>query len=106
MHGFAQRLFAVDILTGVCRGNGYGSVPVVGRGDDDGVDVGTSQELAEVPVDIATPVILPGLFRVVVIDLLLAGVATMGVHITNGDDLSIRPAQETAQKPAGLLPHA
>ncbi len=34
-----QRLLAIDVLSGLARHDRGDSVPVVGRGDDDGVDI-------------------------------------------------------------------
>ena len=43
-----QRLLAIDILAGAQRGECRNGVPVVGRGDADGVDVLAGDEIAEI----------------------------------------------------------
>ena len=43
-----QRLLAIDVLAGLAGEDGRDRVPVVGRGDDDGVDVLAVEHLAEV----------------------------------------------------------
>ena len=49
----AAGLFDVDVLAGFDAGDGHGRVPVVGRGDGDGVDVFALEELAEVAFGLA-----------------------------------------------------
>ena len=44
----AAGLLDVDVLAGLYAGDGHGGVPVVGRGDGDGVDIVGGEDLAEV----------------------------------------------------------
>ncbi len=48
-HGVGHGLFAIDIFAGVHGGNGNPAVPVVGRADDDGVDIFARQNLFVIP---------------------------------------------------------
>ena len=61
--GRGERLLAEDVLAGAHRGNRLKDVPVVGRGDDDGVDVAAGEEVAEVLVrgDAGAQALAPGL---------------------------------------------
>ncbi len=45
-----QRLLAVDVLAGLAGQDGRDRVPVVGRGDHDGVDILAVEHLAEIVV--------------------------------------------------------
>ena len=47
-----EGLFAVDILAGAGGLDGGDGVPVVGKGDEDGVDIGRSEDVAEVFVGV------------------------------------------------------
>ena len=42
----SERLFDVDVFAGVARVDGHRHVPVVGAGDQDGVDVFAVEQLA------------------------------------------------------------
>ena len=44
----AAGLFDIDVLAGLQAGDGHGCVPVVGRGDGDGVDILGGEKCAEV----------------------------------------------------------
>ena len=48
--GEGERLFAVDILAGGAGGGGEQAVPVIGRGDEDGVDFLAVQEVVIVVI--------------------------------------------------------
>src|SRR5205823_4380221 len=48
--GHGQRLLAIDVLAGPGRQDAGDGVPVVRRGDDDGVDVRAGEQVAEVIV--------------------------------------------------------
>ena len=50
-----QRLLAIDVLAGLAGQDGDDRVPVVGRGDDDRVDVLAIEDLAEVAVGLGRP---------------------------------------------------
>ena len=72
MHGVAEgtalgdrqrgRLLQVDVLAGLDRGDRDERVPVVGRADDDGVDVAVGEQLAVVGVAGDAVVGLAGFF--------------------------------------------
>jgi hypothetical protein len=46
--GDGEGLLAEDVLAGLGGGNGDEGVPVLGRGDDDGIDAGHAEQLPEV----------------------------------------------------------
>jgi hypothetical protein len=78
MHGVAQgapfgdgqrrRLLQVDVLPRFYGVNRNDRVPVIGRADDDGVDVLVRQQLAVVAIADHPVVRLPRLFRVLAVD--------------------------------------
>ena len=72
-----QRLFAIDILAGAQRGQRRDRVPVVGRGDADGVDVLAGDQFAEIVVRRAVAVLIE------FVHLFLGVVAAGGVHVAN-----------------------
>ena len=45
--GEGERIFAVDVFTSACGGENGDGMPVVGGGDEDGVDIIAGDELAE-----------------------------------------------------------
>ena len=82
-----QRLLAVDVLLGLAGGHEVQGVPVVGRGDDDGVEVLAVEQLAEVGVGIG---LAAGL---------LAGGEQVGlVDVADGGDLAIVVRQEGVEQ--------
>ena len=87
----AQRLLAVNVLAGFGRRNGHGRVPVVVRGNDDGVHVGAGQDLAKVGVRLDGAV-----FAVLRVQPGGGGFAAALVGIRDGDDPHVgHRAQET-----------
>ena len=79
--GEGQRFLDVDILAVAHRVDGDQRVPVVGRADEDGVDVGTAVEFAEVAVGFAIGVLVGG------VDADGGGFDAVAVHVANGEDL-------------------
>ena len=98
----AQRLLAVDVFARLGRGDGDVGVPMVGRGDDDGVDVFPGKQLAEVVVGVAALERRVVLLGVEVVDALLGVIAASAVDVAHGDDLRLRFAEEPAHQPARL----
>ena len=101
-----ERLLAVHVLAGVDRGDGGDGVPVVRRGDDDGVDVLVGDEFAEVGVGRAT---LEGgllVLAVAFFDGLLGVFAAVGVHVADAHDLDFLAAEEVLQVATVHFTHA
>jgi hypothetical protein len=93
-----QRLLAIDVLAGAGGEDAGDGVPVVRRGDDDGIDVFALEEIAEVGVRLtALELALALLGGVVVGGHLLGGVAALGDHVADGHDLDVWGAEEAAQ---------
>ena len=92
----AHGLFEIDILAGADGGQGGEHVPVIGRGDENGVNVLTSEQLAEVGVGGAVFVL------VVLIDA-VAGLFEVLFHdVADGDDPGVFLVQEIAHVPLPL----
>ena len=79
--GEGQRFLDVDILAVAHRVDGDQRVPVVGRADEDGVDIGAAVEFAEVAVGFAIGVLVGG------VDADGGGVDAVAVHVADGEDL-------------------
>ena len=99
-----QRLLAIHVLPAAEGRHGDHGVPVVGRGDRDGVDVLAARDLAEVVICRALAA-APRLLGVVLDDAPLGVVAAGRVHVANRQDLRVAP-EEPAQKSSVLHPHA
>ena len=54
-HEHAQRLFDIHVLAGGARHHRHQAVPMIGRGDDDGLHVLVVEQLAEVGIAFALP---------------------------------------------------
>ena len=101
--GVRQRLLAVNVLARLRGLDGTEGVPVVGRGDDDGIDVLAAEELAEVCVGgAAGERAFLFLLGVVGFDLLLGVVPAFGDHVADRHDLHAGIAEEAAEVPAAL----
>ena len=84
--GQRQRLLAVDVLALAHGVDGDQGVPVVGRGDDDGVDVLAVEQLAEVLVGFDfTYRFLEAVAGL--LDLVHGPVAVAAIHVADGDVL-------------------
>ena len=104
MHGVAQRpalrdgqrgrLLQVDVLAGTGRGNRDGRVPVVGRADDDRVDVAVGEQFAVVGVPGHAVVRLAAALRVLAVDQHLGVLDAAGVEIADGHDAGLRELPE------------
>ena len=96
LDGQALGLLAVDVLAVLAGLDGDQGVPVVGRADQDGVDVGAGQHVAEIVVVLAVLVL------VVIVDDPL-GVLAMAAHdIADGDHLDLGKAQEAVHVAGSL----
>ena len=93
-----QRLLAVDVLPGPGREDAGHRVPVVRRGDHDGVDALVLQQLAEVGVGLHALVSCRLFFlRVALLDHLRGAIAPFLDHVADGDDLDLLAAEEAAE---------
>lgn len=92
-----QWFLTVHILASVQGGNGDNSMPVVGRGNDDGVDVFAVEEFAEVGVSFAAFEGAVLVFAVAFFDGLLGVFAAVGIDIADGDDLNFFAGKEAAE---------
>ena len=113
--GQGQRFFAVDILARAGGGDGHDGVPVVGDGDDDGVDVGPGEDLAIVDAGkTSSDGTILRLRRIELIDdplgrfsaKVLGGgfVAVAGpVDIADGPDMDIRQLQKALEVVGSLV---
>ena len=79
---------------------------MVGRGDDDAVDVGPVQDLAEIPVVLASGVRAGGLLAVGIVDEFLGARAAVVIDIADGQDLDVAVAQKAAHEAAASAAHA
>ncbi len=96
-----QRLLAVDVLAGPGRRARDDRVPVVGRGNQDGVDVLSLQQTLELVVLVAAleRAGLP-IGGVLLLDLLLRIAALDGVDVADGDHLDLLVIEEAAKMAA------
>jgi hypothetical protein len=79
---------------------------MIGRGDDDGVDILSRQDLAEIGVGIAGTVSLVGFGGVGVVDALLRGEAAGGVDIADREDFDVVAIDVAAEVALHLFSHA
>ena len=86
--GPAERLLTIDVLAGLGGGDGDQGVPVVGRGDVDGVHVVAGKDLAEVVVRRA------GSGALLLFHLSLCGVSPLLAHVADRHVTHVVPAQE------------
>ena len=100
--GVGEGFFAVDVLAGGGGGHGDEGVPVVGRGDDDGIDVRARQEFAEIVVDGAALEFGAGLSGVVLLHDAPVVLAPGGVHIADRNDPGVGELEEAVHEAPGL----
>ena len=77
--GECEWLFAINVFTGLHRGDGNQCMPVINRAADDGIDVFPLQQLAEVGITFGAG------------EILLSGRQVAGVNVTYGNNSSISP---------------
>ena len=99
--GIGQRLLQIDVLAGLERMDGHEGMPVVGRGNLDGIDILTLEHTLILFIDVAT-------HRHALLLLPLGHIATEAlaldaVHIAAGSHLHARTAREAAEVAASLL---
>jgi hypothetical protein len=92
----AHRLFEIDVLAGADGGDGRENMPVIGRSDEDGVNVLPGEQFAEVGIGGA------GVVLVVLVDAVAGLVAVLFHDIADGDDLGVLLVQEIAHVPLAL----
>ena len=103
----AKRFFAVDVFLRVGGCNRNKRVPMVGRRDDDRIDVFASDQFAEIVISGAPFVRAVGRFGcVVILDHLLRVLAACGVHVAHGEHLGLGVGQKAAEQTAVLSSHA
>ena len=90
-------LLANDVFLSLESHQGHWSVPMVGRGDADRVDILARQELTEVVGDVAIP------RAVVVVHGATGRLAFLWLHITNREHLAILFLQECFEVPSEAL---
>jgi hypothetical protein len=93
-----QRLLAIDVLARPRRQNRGNRVPVIGRGDDDGIYVAAGQQFAEIDI-LSAATIRAGLalLSVGAMDTFDGILAADAMNIANGDDLHAAIAKKPAQ---------
>ena len=91
-HGF----FEVDVFAGADGGQGREDVPVIGGGDEDGVEVLAGDQFAEVMVGGAIPIL------VVLIDPVAGLLEVGGEDIAEGNNAGVLLAQEVAHDALAL----
>jgi hypothetical protein len=87
--GNGTGFFAIDILTGSCRMDGYMSVPVVAGGNEYGVNILAFQEFAKIAAGFAVGIAIP------LVNLFFDRFSPVCPNIANGEKLDI-----------GLIEHA
>ena len=93
-------LLAVDVLTGLCGHRRDDRMPSVPRGDQDGIDIRTRQDLAEVLGGHAALVVSTlGLGRVRGFDRVLCVIQAPFVDVAHGDHLKVRVADHPSKVP-------
>ena len=100
LHAQTERLLDVHILARPRRGQGGRHVPVVGRGDDNGVDVVAGEQLAEVRVRGGE------LALVLLVDPGDRAVAATLERVGDGDAAAALQSQKAAQNPPAASAHA
>ena len=101
-----ERLLAVDVFASAHGGDGDIGVPVIGCGDDDGVDIFAGENLAEIVVRVAGAVGFAGLFRVRIVDAFLGVQATGRVDIAHREDFDVIAIDKATEVAAHLFAHA
>ena len=101
-----ERLLAVDVFASAHGGDGDIGVPVIGCGDDDGVDIFASDHLAKIIVGVAAAVGFAGLFRVRIVDAFLGVQATGRVDIAHREDFDVIAIDKATEVAAHLFAHA
>ncbi len=110
--GDRQRLLDIHILAGLAGGDGLDGVPVVGRGDDERVDVRTVEQHAEVlhsdraAGDLGHAGNTRAQASETWINLVVFGMEVRCVHIAERHDLRIGLRQERLQELAAAVAHA
>ena len=95
-----QRFFAVDILAGVDSFDRLDGMPMIRRGDANGVDVLAINDLAIVVVRLAVLVL------VTLVGAITGGVAAGGVTVGNRNGNHVGIGHKPVLQPAVLNPHA
>ncbi len=101
-----EGLFAVDIFAGADGGDGDVGVPVVGRGDDNDVDIFAGDDLAEIVIRGAAGVGAAGLGGVGGVHGFLGVLAAGGVDVADGEHLDIVTVEVAAEMAAHHFAHA
>ena len=100
-----QRLLAIHVLARLARLDRRDGVPMVGRGDEHGVDVLAGEHVAEVVVLVAAFGARGG--AVVLVDPLLGVAAAVGVDVADGQNANVvEPEKRGDVKAVGLHPQA
>ena len=101
-----ERLFTIDVFASIQCSDGDEGVPMVRRGDDDGVDVLALQQLAEVGIGFTT--FEAGIFVLAIafFDSLFGEFSAVGIDVADGHDLDFFAAQEAAEVTAVHFTHA
>ena len=101
-HGERHRLLAVDVLAGLHGGDGDGGVPVVGGGDEDGIDVGAREEFLVRGVEVqALEGGGAGVPGVAVLDASLHLLRLAAPDVAEGHDLTVIAAEQPTHVVAG-----
>ena len=82
------RLLQIDVLPSAAGGDRHDGVPVVGRGDVDGVDIIAGEQFAEIDICCAVAV------GILAVDPLLAFIPPLFSHVADGDILHVGAAEE------------
>jgi hypothetical protein len=105
--GVGEGFFAVNILARSCRFDGNDGVPVLGHGDEDGVDVFALKQLAEVQIGCAAGIgafvkdIGIGLFN-----LFFRAISHLFAHVAHGQQLHLAIVHEAVEMPGAHVADA
>ena len=102
VNGEGERLFAIDIFARFAGGDGEEGVPVVGRGDDHGINVLPRQQITEVFILGAALEVLDAFDAVKLVHRFAGEHAASGVHIADRDHLGVGHLEEVVGEAAAL----
>ena len=100
-----ERLLAVDVFASAHGGDGDIGVPVIGCGDDDGVDIFASDHLAKIIVGVAGAIGFSGLFRIRIVDAFLRVQAAGRIDVAHREDFDVIAIDKAAEVTAHLFAH-
>ena len=102
-HAMADRFFAIDVLASLGRGDAGEGVPMIRRGDDDGIDVLAREQFPKINESGATFVSSVGRCAgIMILHHLQGGIAAGGIDIADCNHADFLALKATAHQAAAL----